>query len=102
MNEERKKEIDRMWINSDLGKWTVALSQGHDEDADKILRELFEKYPSPYEYLMMQERELYKKMKEALSHTEGKEYMLKLEEENANLLDVMVAHEFSMLGLYDE
>lgn len=41
-------------------------------------------------------------MKEALSHTEGKEYMLKLEEENANLLDVMVAHEFSMLELYDE
>lgn len=39
MNEERKKEIDRMWINSDLGKWTVALSQGHDEDADKILRD---------------------------------------------------------------
>ena len=102
MNAERKKEIDSMWINTDLGKWAVALSRNHDEDADKILRRLFEKYPSPYEYLMTQEREIYKKMKKTLSRTERKEYILKLEKEDTDLLDIMVAHEFSMLGLYYE
>lgn len=39
-----------------------------------------------------------KKLKEVFKdEEERKEYILKLEEENSDLVDIMVAHEFSML-----
>lgn len=100
MEEKRKKEIDRMWMDTDVGKWAVALAQERREDAESILNKIFEIHPAPYEYLMMQEKELYKKIKKTISHEEGKEYILKLEKENSDLVDIMVAHEFSMLELY--
>lgn len=101
MTKERKKYLDSLWINTDVGKWAIALAKGQDEKTDEIMNKIFEMHPRPYSFLMDEEKEVCKKIKAELSNKdEGKEYIQELEKESPELLDIMVAHEFSMLDLY--
>lgn len=101
MTKERKEYLDSIWMNTDVGKWTIALAQGQDEKADEIKDKIFEVCPSPIHALMDEEKEAYKKIKAELSSKdEGKEYIQMLEKENYDLVGVMIAYEFSMLDLY--
>lgn len=101
MDKKRKQEIDNLWMNTNVGKWAIALADGKKEEAEEILNKIFEINLSPYQYLMDEEKEVCKKLKKMFKDAEeGKEYILKLEEENGNLVDIMVAHEFSMLDFY--
>ena len=104
MTDERKKYLDGVWLNTEVGRWAVFLAMGKNDDADKILDEIFDRgYIAPYEYIMNEEKKLCQKVKsELLSPEEGKEYVLELEKSNYDLVDIMVAHEFTLLDLYYE
>lgn len=102
MTKQRKKYLDDLWLNSEVGCWARAEASEKKEDAQNILQTLFEKgHLNPLDYLMTQEKEMYQKVKSELTDpNEGKEYMLELERDSCDLLDIMVAYEFSMLDLY--
>lgn len=102
MTEERKKYLDSLWLNTEVGRWTSYLADGKPDDADKVLEKAFDKgYITPYEFLMAEEKMLCEKVKsELISEAEGREYLLELEKSNYDLIDIMVAHEFSLLDLY--
>ena len=101
MIKERKEYLDSLWMNTDVGKWVTALSKGQDEKACEIMDKIFEVHPHPIQALMDEEKEAYKKIKAELSSKdEGKDYIKTLEKENSDLLDIMIAYEFSMLNLF--
>ena len=101
MDEARKKQLDNLWMKTDVGEWAIALSQGQDKKADEIINKIFKERPDPYWFLMNEEKELCRKIKTELSSKdEGKEYIQMLEKENYDLVGVMVAHDFSMLDLF--
>lgn len=101
MDEKRKKQIDNLWMDTDVGKWALALANEQTNEADEILKNIFKTNPSPYQYLMDEEKELCNKIVEELSsEEEGKEYIQELEKKTPKLVDVMVAHEFSMLDMF--
>lgn len=101
MDDKRKKQIDNLWMDTDVGKWAIALANGQNNDADEILKKIFKINPSPYQYLMDEEKELCNKIvSELSSEEEGKEYIQELEKKTPKLVDVMVAHEFSMLDMF--
>ena len=103
MTNDRKKQLDDLWMNTDVGKWAIALADGRKEDADKICDELFRNgHVAPVEYLLDREKKLGKALKEELKYRgEGRKYMDAVEENNYNLIDIMVAYEFSLLDLHD-
>mgnify|MGYP007097240063 CR=1 FL=1 len=102
MKKQRKQYLDDLWMNSEVGRWTKAVSVGDKKESDKILNELFKTgYLNPLEYLMEQEKELCREIRKELKDaSEGRAYVLALEEKNCELVDVMVAYEFSILDLY--
>lgn len=100
MDKERKRQLDEIWLNTELGKWAIALSKDDKEKADSILEEIFNKTPTPYNYLMEEEKKLTKELKNSLRYKkEGKEYLMQLENDNSELLDIMIAHDFLMLDI---
>ncbi len=104
MTEERKKYLDSLWMDTDVGKWAIFKSEEKQEEADKILERLSrEGWFLPYERLMSEEKELSEKVKSELnSMAEGKEYVLELEKSDYDLVGIMVAHEFALLDMYYE
>lgn len=100
MDKKRKYQLDSIWFGTKLGKWAIALSKNDKEKADLILEEIFKQTPTPYNYLMEEEKKLTKALKNKLrDKKEGKEYLLQLEKDNSDLLDIMIAHDFSMLDI---
>lgn len=63
INDEKrkKKHLDSLWVNTDVEKWTIALAKGQDEKVDEIMSKIFEEHPSPYSFLMDEEKEACKK-----------------------------------------
>lgn len=102
MTKQRKKYLDDLWMNSEVGRWAIAEAEGNRAKADGILESLFKKgYLSPLEHLMEEEKALYQKVKKELKNVaEGKDYCMALEKANNALVGVMVAYDFSMLDLY--
>lgn len=103
MTKDRKKHLDDLWMNTDVGKWASALADGRKEDADKICDELFQNgHFAPVEYLLDKEKKLGMAVKEELQYMgEGREYIDMIEKNNYNLVDIMIAYEFSLLNLHD-
>lgn len=103
MTKDRKKQLNDLWMNTDVGKWAIALADGRKDDADKICDELFQNgHVAPVEYLLDEEKKLGMALKEALKYKgEGREYMDVIEESHYSLVDIMVAYEFSLLDLHD-
>ena len=102
MLKERKEYLDSLWMDTDVGKWVLALSKGQKEEADKIREELFDQgILDPIGYIMGEENALCDKVRAALQDPEEvNEFLDELEKCNYGLIDVMVAYEFSMLDLY--
>ena len=102
MTEQRKRYLDSLWMDSEVGRWSRAEAEGNQAEAEKNSEELFKKgYVSPMEHLMEQEKGLSQKVKKELKNTaEGKDYCMALEKANNALVGVMVAYDFSMLDLY--
>lgn len=103
MTKKRKQQLDRLWMDTEVGKWAIALADGRKDEADKICTDLFKKgHVAPVEYILDEEKKLSMILKEELQYKkEGREYMDALEKENYSLVDIMVAYEFSILDLYD-
>ena len=91
-------------MDTDVGKWAIAISKDQKEEADKIREKLFAQgHFAPVEYLMSMEKALAEKVRTELKDSmEGKEYLSELEKNNYSLVGVMVAYEFSLLDLYEE
>ena len=103
MTNDRKKYLDNLWMNTDVGKWAIALADSRKEDADKIRDQLFQNgHYAPVEYLLDEEKRIGMALKEELQYKgEGREYIDMLEESHYNLVGIMVAYEFSLLDLHD-
>lgn len=103
MTKERKRYLDDLWMNTDVGKWASAIADGRRNEANKICDGLFQSgYVIPVEHLLDEEKKVGIAVKRELKYKgEGREYMDSLEENNYNLVDIMVAYEFSLLDLYD-
>lgn len=103
MTKKRKQQLDNLWMNTEVGKWAIALADGRKDEADKICDELFQNgHVAPVEYILDEEKKLSMILKEELlNKKEGREYMDALEKESYSLVDIMVAYEFSLLDLYD-
>lgn len=88
-------------MDTDVGKWAIAISKDRKEEADKIRKKLFTQgYLNPVNHLMSTEKALAEKVRAELKNPmEGKEYLSELEKNNYSLVDVMVAYEFSLLDL---
>ncbi len=102
MEKKRKKYLDSLWMDTDVGRWAQCKARGDESGADKIREELFSKgHLSPIDYLMNQERQAAKSIKQELkSIDEGKHYILEIEKSNPDLFYIMYAYEFSLLDLY--
>ena len=102
MTQERKKYLDGLWMNTEVGRWARCKARGDDSGADRIRETLFSQgYLSPMDYLINQEGKVFERIKQELkSVDEGKSYLLEIEKSDPNLLDVMVAYECSLLDLY--
>ena len=93
-------EINKILFDSEVGKWALALSEGRKQEADKILEKIFEINPVPYTYLMEQEKEVSNRIKkEFRTLRERKEYLEFLDKKYPDLMDIMVAHGFSILDM---
>lgn len=91
MEKKLKEKIDSIWMNSDFGKWCIAVSKGDKEKADEIENKAFN---AGYVVFSMLEDELVPKIAEALQKEEDvDEYLQMLECENPELVDVLIKSE---------
>lgn len=91
MNEELKKKIDSVWLESDFGKWCEAVAKNEVQKANTISKQIFDSG-----YLMMEtlEDELADKLAEVISsEAEIDEYLHLLEKENSDLVGVIIRQE---------
>ena len=96
VNKEKKVFIDNLWMESDLGKWCLLMSEGKTEDADGIVRDIvaFTGAKTYMGAVRMKEKEVSEKMIAAFKDlNEYKEYMLSIEAENADLVGVLIAYD---------
>lgn len=112
MTVERKRYLDSLWMNSEVGEWLKMMVAGNKRDADKLLRKIYseaftpdgtcidERKRYPFRYLMGQEKEMTAIIKNELKDKkEGREYLAMIEAENEIMMVYMVGNEFSMIGI---
>lgn len=91
MNEELKKKIDSVWLESDYGKWCEAIAKNEIQKADTIAKQIFD---SGYPMIEILEDELACKLVKLVnSEAEVDEYLHLLEKENSELVGVVIQHE---------
>lgn len=115
MDKKRKAYLDSLWRGSAVGKWSSLLAQNNRKEADELMEKIFQSAfdangniirpdaVNPYNYLIDQEKQLCDVIKSELKNKkEGKDYVMALDIEDSDLMDIMVAYEFSILNLYYE
>lgn len=104
MDKQRTRFLDSLWMNSDVGKWLELEASGNRESADRMLQNLFDAgHLNPLEYLLEQEKEITKRLKNEFRNLdEAREYLTDLDERKNEMVDVMVAYDFSLIDIYYE
>lgn len=91
MDEGLKKKIDSVWLESDYGKLCEAIAKDEHQKANAISRQIFD---AGYLTIGLLENELVVKLAEFISSEEEiDEYLLLLEKENSDLVDVIIKYE---------
>ena len=96
MNMDKKSRIDKIWRDTDFGKWCSLLANGKTEEADSVAYSIVESTGVP-EYmaaLREREKEITEKLLSELETAEDyKQYMEALDIEKPELVEIMIAYD---------
>lgn len=91
MDPERKKEIDKLWMETEYGQWVLNAAAGNEDEAEKLAESIFKKPPF---FLESVDRELAEKIASELKYAdEFDDYMKALDSEDYDLVGFMISHD---------
>ena len=89
MTKAKKERIDKMWMETEYGKWILASASGKEKEAEELKKKLTEKYPWVMDFI---DDEMSAKIAEQFkTFDEYNEYLRMLDEENYDLVEFMIA-----------